>query len=100
MNAGKSSLFVLIIGLLTASFAQADHNSYWGEGTANMPNDIHNMRIDTLDEDTSEFLDFVRIGSGADSDNRFISDTDTTTGGGSGSAAGGGSQVTSRGGRS
>jgi len=48
----------------------ADHNSKWGEGWANMPNDIHNTRIDTRG-DNDAFRDFVRYGNGADSVNRF-----------------------------
>ena len=46
-----------------------------------MPNDIHNTRIDTMDEDTQEFIDFVRMGSGADSENVFLVDSSNTTGG-------------------
>ena len=44
--------------------ALADHNSKWGEGWANMPNDIHNTRIDTRGDNTA-FRDFVRQGNGA-----------------------------------
>ena len=61
----------LAAGLLSGP-AFADHNSKWGEGWANMPNDIHNTRIDTSGDDTA-FRDFVRYGNGADSDNRFSS---------------------------
>ena len=95
----KSKLYHLVVtlSLAVAGIAQADHNSAWGEGWANMPNDIHNTRIDTRDDDTDAFIDFVRMGSGADSDNRFLTD-DTTTGG---TAVTGGSvrQGGSRGGR-
>jgi len=45
--------------LLAAPAAWADHNSIWGEGWANMPNDIHDTRIDTLDDANEEFTDFV-----------------------------------------
>ena len=45
--------------------AQADHMSPWGAGWANMPNDIHNTRLDTRGE-TSAFLDFIQYGAGAD----------------------------------
>jgi hypothetical protein len=48
--------------------ALADHNSKWGEGWANMPNDIHNTRIDTRGDNTA-FRDFVRQGNGAATDN-------------------------------
>jgi hypothetical protein len=56
--------------LTTAPVAYADHNSPWGEGWANMPNDIHNTRLDTRD-DNETFIDFVRQGAGAESVNRF-----------------------------
>lgn len=60
--------------MMTASSVFADHNSMNGPGWANMPNDIHNTRIDTLGGDNSEFTDFVRYGNGADSVNRFADD--------------------------
>ena len=72
-----TSLF-LVSGLLVNSSVYADHNSVNGEGWANMPNDIHNTRIDTLDSDSNEFTDFVRYGEGADSVNRFATDDDTS----------------------
>jgi hypothetical protein len=65
--------------LLLGQAAIADHNSPWGEGWANMPNDIHNTRIDTLG-DRDAFRDFVRYGNGAESVNRFA--TDSTSRGG------------------
>lgn len=53
----------------------ADHNSKNGEGWANMPNDIHNTRIETRESgDTEAFKDFVKYGDGSDSVNRFDSD--------------------------
>ena len=62
----------------TASPALADHNSKNGEGWANMPNDIHNTRIETKEADDNEaFRDFVKYGEGSESVNRFDSD-DTT----------------------
>lgn len=67
-----------LASLLTAATAMADHNSIWGEGTANMPNDIHNTRIDTMDDDGDAFADFVRYGDGADSVNRFLDDDSTS----------------------
>jgi hypothetical protein len=57
--------------------ALADHNSKWGEGWANMPNDIHNTRVETRGDDEA-FRDFVKQGAGADSVNRF--DTDEANG--------------------
>jgi hypothetical protein len=63
---------------ICASPAIADHNSKQGEGWANMPNDIHNTRVETLDtKDNEAFRDFVKFGEGSESVNRFDSD-DTT----------------------
>ena len=61
-------------GVLATTSAYADHNSVWGEGWANMPNDIHNTRIETLSSDNSEFIVFVRGGGGADSVNDAVLD--------------------------
>jgi hypothetical protein len=69
-----------ILGALAATPALADHNSVNGAGWANMPNDIHNTRIDTrLTDEDEEFMDFVQYGEGADSVNRFLTDTTTTS---------------------
>ena len=70
----KFATAALLASLFASSAAMADHNSIWGEGTANMPNDIHNTRIDTMDDDGDAFADFVRNGDGADSVNRFLDD--------------------------
>jgi hypothetical protein len=60
---------------LCAPPAFADHNSKQGEGWANMPNDIHNTRVETLDANDNEaFRDFVKYGEGSESVNRFDSD--------------------------
>jgi len=61
-------------GVLATTSAYADHNSVWGEGWANMPNDIHNTRIETLSGDNSEFIVFIRGGGGADSVNDAVLD--------------------------
>jgi hypothetical protein len=70
----KRSLLAAAVLLMftSAPVVMADHNSPWGEGWANMPNDIHNMRLDTRDVEggTEIFQDFVQYGSGADSINR------------------------------
>jgi len=72
------------IAALAASPAFADHNSPMGAGWANMPNDIHNTRIDTrLAEDDDAFLEFVQYGAGADTVNRFLTTTTSTASGGS-----------------
>ena len=61
-------------GVLATTAAYADHNSPMGAGWANMPNDIHNTRLEDTNE---EFMDLVQGGGGADSVNRY--DDDTTT---------------------
>ena len=69
------TLAATAILLAATGTAIADHNSQNGEGTANMPNDIHNTRVETLETDDNEaFRDFVRYGDGSDSANRFDSD--------------------------
>ena len=67
------ALVLASAALVFSAQAIADHNSKWGEGWANMPNDIHNTRIDTLG-DSESFRDFVKFGNGADSVNRFKTD--------------------------
>lgn len=74
--------------LFASGASHADHNSVWGEGWANMPNDIHNTRIDTLDGDNSTFQDFVRNGAGADSVNRYATDSTLATGAGAARSGG------------
>ncbi|MFO7593229.1 MAG: hypothetical protein R6X15_04185 [Pseudomonadota bacterium] len=71
----KKSVVALLVagGLFAASSAYADHNSIWGAGSANMPNDIHNSAIE---DDQDVFMDLVQQGGGADSVNRY---DDTTT---------------------
>lgn len=65
-------------GMFATSAAYADHNSVWGEGWANMPNDIHNTRIETLnvEDGNTIFTDFVREGGGTDSVNDAVLDPD------------------------
>ncbi len=71
----RNVLFTIAVatGLLaSAGSALADHNSKNGEGSANMPNDIHNTRVDTRDnDDNSAFRDFVKYGEGSTTVNRF-----------------------------
>lgn len=72
----KSLAVLLVAGsLFAATAAQADHNSIWGAGHANMPNDIHNSAIE---DDQDVFLDLVQQGGGADSVNRYDTDTSVT----------------------
>ena len=99
MQHHKLAIFAFACGLISlTAVVHADHNSIWGEGWANMPNDIHNTRIETMDDEIDSFIDFVRMGSGAESVNPYLSDTDTA----GGNEAGGGSrsQAGTRGGRS
>ncbi|WP_405228106.1 hypothetical protein [Lentisalinibacter sediminis] len=72
-------LGITVLGALVSLSgpALADHNSKWGEGTANMPNDIHNTRIETKG-DNETFREFVQKGNGADSINRYASEEDET----------------------
>ena len=61
--------------LVVAAPVIADHNSKNGEGWANMPNDIHNMRIETREANDNEaFRDFVKYGEGSKTENRFATD--------------------------
>ena len=78
----KKLVFAMFIsgGMLATSASYADHNSIWGAGHANMPNDIHNTRIE---DDNETFHDLVQYGDGADSVNRYADDTSTTTTGSS-----------------
>lgn len=60
-----------------ATVAIADHNSKNGAGWANMPNDIHNTRVETLETNDNEaFRDFVKYGEGSETVN---SESDGTT---------------------
>ena len=86
----------VVLGLASTSVVLADHNSNWEEGWANMPNDIHNTRIDTRDEENDAFIDFVREGAGAQSVNRFLDDTDGQGGAAAASARGAGGRGTPR----
>ena len=70
-----STAFFGALGL--SAGAAADHNSRWGEGWANMPNDIHNTRVDTRG-DSDAFRNFVRYGNGADSVNRYATSSSRT----------------------
>lgn len=75
----KALTILALAGSLGAVPAMADHNSVWGSGWANMPNDIHNTRIED-DLSSEEWTDFVQYGEGADVDNRYLdSSTSTTT---------------------
>ncbi len=65
----------LIAAAACLTAAHADHMSPWGAGWANMPNDIHNTRIETrLTDDDDAFRDFVRYGEGADSVNQYLTE--------------------------
>jgi hypothetical protein len=91
----KQTAHALILGSLAALFsasALADHNSIKGAGWANMPNDIHNTRIEDGLSGT-EFRDFVRQGTGADTVNRYLESAATLkSGAGSATVMRGGSR--------
>jgi hypothetical protein len=65
--------------------------SPWGEGWANMPNDTHDTRIDTLD-DNDAFLDYVSDVSGGGA-SESGSDNAGGGGGGGGGQGNGGPRV-------
>ena len=72
----KHTAHALVFGSLAALLsvsALADHNSPDGAGSANMPNDIHNIQIED-DLSGAEFSDLVRGGGAADSVNRYLLD--------------------------
>jgi hypothetical protein len=74
----KMQSFVAMVvssAVMVSSSVYADHNSPMGAGTANMPNDIHNTRIE---DDNATFLDLVQGGGGADSINRYSDDSTDT----------------------
>jgi len=78
----KRTAHTLVLGSLAALFsmsALADHNSPNGSGWANMPNDVHNTRIEE-DLSGTEFADFVRQGAGADTINRYLDSSEILTG--------------------
>lgn len=66
----------VVLMFACAPVVMADHNSKDGIGSANMPNDIHNVRLDVRlnDADNSYFTDFVQYGEGADVPNRCLSE--------------------------
>lgn len=89
----KNAAHTVVLGslaILVSVSALADHNSPHGSGWANMPNDIHNTRIEDGLGGT-EFRDFVRQGAGADTVNRYLESGATLRGAGR-SAAGGGNR--------
>lgn len=87
---------ITLAGIVTwvgSGNVMADHNSPFGAGWANMPNDIHN----TVTEDGlrgTVFRDFVSRGAGADTVNRYSDGTRSHSrnlrSGGSASHGGGG----------
>ena len=70
----KRTLLSAIVSMAFGTQAFADHNSVWGEGWANMPNDIHNTVVEG-DLSGSDFMEFISGGAGADSVNRYADDT-------------------------
>ena len=82
----KSTLAVAALAASLISLPSlADHNSVWGAGFANMPNDIHNTRLeDNLSQD--EWRTFVQKGAGAEVPNRYLDTSATSVRGMSGMA--------------
>ena len=78
----KATIFATSVGVvitLCAATAFADHNSKQGAGWANMPNDIHNTRVETLEANDNEaFRDFVKYGEGSESVNSLNPPDDST----------------------
>jgi hypothetical protein len=69
----------VLVMLASAPVAMADHMSPDGIGTAGMPNDIHNTRLDVRLSDAPNacFTDLVQQGDLTDVDNRCDSDDPT-----------------------
>ena len=75
MKAQALAIGVAAIVALGVSPVLADHNSVNEEGWANMPNDIHNERVRTLEEgDNEAFREFVKYGEGSETDNTLNTD--------------------------
>jgi hypothetical protein len=90
----KHTAHALVLGSLAALLsvsALADHNSLNGSGWANMPNDVHNTRIEDGLSGT-EFSDFVRQGAGAATVNRYLDSATTVSGADSASSTRGGAR--------
>lgn len=66
----------VVLAFAAAPVALADHMSPDGIGTASMPNDVHNTRLDVRLSDAPNecFLEVVQSGDLADSDNRCLED--------------------------
>jgi hypothetical protein len=84
------TLMVCVAALAAGSAVRADHNSKNGDGWANMPNAVHDYRID-IRGDTAEplqaqgkddeFTAWVQFGDGAASDNCTLEGGDANCGG-------------------
>ena len=64
------------LAFVAAPVALADHMSPDGIGTASMPNDVHNTRLDVRLSDAPDycFTDLVQQGDLADVENRCLED--------------------------
>lgn len=79
MKAQTLAIGAAAVFALGASPAFADHNSIHEEGWANMPNDIHNERVRTLEEgDNEAFREFVKYGAGSETENSENTDDVTS----------------------
>jgi hypothetical protein len=70
------SAIAMVLAVTAAPVAIADHMSPDGMGTAGMPNDVHNTRLDVrLSEAPNTcFTDLVQQGDLADDPNRCLDD--------------------------
>jgi len=68
-----------LLALTAASLALADHMSPDGIGTASMPNDIHNTRLDVRLSDAPNtcFTDLVQQAALVDDPNRCLDDPES-----------------------
>ena len=66
----------VVLAFAAAPVALADHMSPDGIGTASMPNDVHNTRLDVRLSDAPDycFTDLVQQGDLADVENRCLED--------------------------
>jgi len=66
----------VVLAFAAAPVALADHMSPDGIGTASMPNDVHNTRLDVRLSDAPDycFTDWVQQGDLADVENRCLED--------------------------
>ena len=80
----KSILSALVVGTFLGAVgstpALADHNSPYGDCWANMPNNIHNTRVETRETDEQDaWLEFIQSGDANETINSCLLDSTSTT---------------------